>query len=155
MEFKVGSIIRKINHEGTQYGAYLMVESANKSSVSAYYINPSENDLVLIPRKFVTVCSIVTLTVPHDDIMKISDNNLLSYVHSATKLWSATADKNPDLICIRDVSSSKRIIFSNCLFKRVMVHRTIKEAKTHFERDIVKHIPSIRIFFGSKIYEEE
>ena len=154
MEFKVGSIIRKINHDGTQYGSYLMVESANKSSVSAYYINPSENDLVLIPRKFVTVCSIVTLAVPHDDMLKIVNNDLAYYTHNATKLWSATADKNPDLICIRDVSSSKRIIFSNCLFKRVMINQIVKEAKTHFERDIIKHIPSIRIFFGSKIYEE-
>ena len=154
MEFKVGSIIRKISSEGIQYGAYLKVESANKSSVSAYYINPPEDGLILLPRKLVTVCSIVTLTVNHEDIIKISKNDSLYYTHSATKLWCETADKIPDLICIRDVAGHKRIIFSNCLFKRVVVHRTIKEAKTHFERDIIKHIPSIRIFFGTKIYEE-
>lgn len=153
MAFKVGGIIRKISKDGFQYGPYMMVESITKSNVEAYYINPPEEDTILLSRKSVVMCSIVTLIVPDNDMKRIIDNDLPVYVHEANKTWSLATLTNPDLVCLK--STTKRVTFSGCLFQKILRRKVIKKAIYKNERDIVETIPSIRIYFGSKLIEED
>ena len=153
MAFKVGGIIRKISKEGFQYGPYMMVESITKSNVEAYYINPPDDGTILLSRKNVVMCSMVTLIISDSDMKKIIDNDLPTYVHKFNKLWASVADTNPDLICLK--SSNKRVIFSGCLFQKIIRSKIIKETIYKNERDIVEKIPCIRVYLGSKLMEED
>ena len=125
MAFKVGGIIRKISKEGFQYGPYMMVESITKSNVEAYYINPPDDGTILLSRKNVVMCSMVTLIISDSDMKKIIDNDLPTYVHKFNKLWASVADTNPDLICLK--SSNKRVIFSGCLFQKIIRSKIMEE----------------------------
>lgn len=153
MAFKVGAIIRKISVEGFQYGPYMMVENITKTCVEGYYISPPGDGTVLLPRKNVVMCSIVTLKVPENDMKRIIENDLPVYVHEANKTWSFATLTNPDLICLK--SSTKKVIFSGCLFQRILRKKVIKEHIYKNERDIVEVTPNIRIYFGSKLIEED
>jgi hypothetical protein len=153
MAFKVGGIIRKISKEGFQYGPYMMVESITKSNVEAYYINPPDDGTILLSRNNVVMCSMVTLIISDSDMKKIIDNDLPTYVHKFNKLWASVADTNPDLVCLK--SSNKRVIFSGCLFQKIIRNKIIKEAIYKNERDIVERVPCIRVYLGSKLMEED
>ena len=99
------------------------------------------------------MCSMVTLIISDSDMKKIIDNDLPTYVHKFNKLWASVADTNPDLICLK--SSNKRVIFSGCLFQKIIRSKIIKETIYKNERDIVEKIPCIRVYLGSKLMEED
>lgn len=153
MAFKVGGIIRKISKEGFQYGPYMMVENITKSNVEAYYINPPDDGTILLSRKNVVMCSMVTLIISDSDMKRIIENDLPTYVHKFNKLWASVADTNPDLVCLK--SNDKRVIFSGCLFQKIIKTKVIKQHVYKNERDIIEKIPCIRVYLGSKIIEED
>jgi len=153
MAFKVGAIVRKLSVEGFQYGPYMMVKNITKTCVEGYYINPPGDGTVLLPRKNVVMCSMITLKVPENDMKRIIDNDLPVYVHEINKTWSLAALTNPDLVCLK--STAKKVIFSGCTFQRILRKKVIKEAIYKNERDIMEVTPNIRIYFGNKLIEED
>lgn len=161
MAFKVGGIVRKISKEGFQYGPYMVVISVTKSNIEASYIEPKlphfrnlpEEDCILISRNNVTMCSMVTLIIPNSDMKRIIENDLPTYVHKFNKLWASVADTNPDLVCLK--SNNKRVIFSGCLFQKILKTKVIKRHVYKNERDIIEKIPCIRVYLGSKLIEED
>lgn len=153
MAFKVGGIIRKLSKEGFQYGPYMVVISVTKSNIEASYVNFPEEDSILIPRNNVTMCSMITLIISDSDMKRIIENDLPTYVHKFNKLWASVADTNPDLICLK--SNNKRVIFSDCLFQKIIKKKIVKRHIYKNERDIVEVIPCIRVYLGSKIIEED